>query len=161
MRLFALSGRRREALQQYEWLEDVLSAELGAEPEAITQHLRKEIEIGQFLPPRQPPSPDAPPAETSGSGMHNLPAARTSFAGREMMEAKRELAMTPLLPLMGAGGSGKARLALEVARSLICAYPEGVWLVELAPLTEGELVLRQAIQAGFSADAVPPTLPLR
>jgi predicted ATPase len=46
--------------------------------------------------------------------------------------------------LTGAGGSGKTRLALEVARSLVRAYPEGVWFVELAPLSEEEL-LPQAV----------------
>ena len=56
------------------------------------------------------------------------------------MEVKRALAMTRLLTLTGAGGSGKTRLALEVARDLVGAYPDGVWLVELAPLSEGELV---------------------
>jgi len=56
------------------------------------------------------------------------------------VESKRELAMTRLLTLTGVGGSGKTRLALEVARDLIGAYPDGVWLVELAPLSEGKLV---------------------
>jgi predicted ATPase/DNA-binding CsgD family transcriptional regulator/Tfp pilus assembly protein PilF len=59
---------------------------------------------------------------------------------REIGEVKRELEITRLLTLTGAGGSGKTRLALEVARDLIDAYPDGVWLVELAPLSEGELV---------------------
>ena len=68
---------------------------------------------------------------------HNLPAQRSSFVGREheTLEVKRELAMTRLLTLTGAGGSGKTRLALEVARDLLEAYPGGVWLVELAPLS--------------------------
>ena len=57
-----------------------------------------------------------------------------------MLEVKRALAMTRLLTLTGAGGSGKTRLALEVARDLVGAYPDGVWLVELAPLSEGALV---------------------
>ena len=51
-----------------------------------------------------------------------------------MMEIKRHLAMTRLLTLTGAGGSGKTRLALEVARDLIGAYPDGVRLAELASL---------------------------
>jgi predicted ATPase/DNA-binding CsgD family transcriptional regulator len=59
-----------------------------------------------------------------------------------MLEVKRELEMTRLLTLTGAGGSGKTRLALEVARDLIESYPDGVWLVELAPLSEGDLVPR-------------------
>jgi len=57
-----------------------------------------------------------------------------------MVEVKRELAMTRLLTLTGVGGSGKTRLALEVARDLLGTYPDGVWLVELAGLTEEKLV---------------------
>src|SRR5918997_7176586 len=73
---------------------------------------------------------------------HNLPAQRSSFVGREreMLEVGQALAMTRLLTHTGAGGSGKTRLALEVARDLLEAYPAGVWLVELAPLSEGALV---------------------
>ncbi len=57
-----------------------------------------------------------------------------------MVEVKRALAMTRLLTLTGAGGSGKTRLALKVARDLVSTYTDGVWLVELAPLSEGALV---------------------
>jgi predicted ATPase len=66
---------------------------------------------------------------------------------REMLELKRQLAMTRLLTLSGAGGSGKTRLALEVARDLVGAYPDGVWLVELAPLTEKALVPQTVAKA--------------
>ena len=79
---------------------------------------------------------------------HNLPAPRSSFVGREQeTEIKRELAMTRLLTLTGAGGSGKTRLALEVARGLVEAYPDGVWLVELAPLSEEALVSKAVAEA--------------
>jgi non-specific serine/threonine protein kinase len=64
-----------------------------------------------------------------------------------MLEIKRTLAMTRLLTLTGAGGSGKTRLALEIARDLVGAYPEGVWLVELAPLSEGKLVSQEVAKA--------------
>jgi predicted ATPase len=59
---------------------------------------------------------------------------------REMAEIKRALAMTRLLTLTGVGGSGNTRLALEVARDLVGAYPDGVWLVELTGLSEPALV---------------------
>jgi predicted ATPase/DNA-binding CsgD family transcriptional regulator len=66
---------------------------------------------------------------------------------REMEEVKRKLAITRLLTLTGVGGSGKTRLALEVARDLIEAYPHGVWLVELAPLSEAALVPKAVAEA--------------
>ena len=80
---------------------------------------------------------------------YNLPAARSSFVGREreMLEVETELAMTRLLTLTGAGGSGKTRLALEVARGLVGTYPDGVWLVELAPLSEEALVPKAVAEA--------------
>ena len=89
---------------------------------------------------------------TSGSSStprHNLPAQRSSFVGREqeVLEVGQALAMTRLLTLTGAGGSGKTRLALEVARDLLEAYPNGVWLVELAPLSEELLVPKAVAEA--------------
>src|SRR5215210_4580091 len=95
---------------------------------------------------------------------HNLPAPRRSFVGREqeMVEVKQALAGTRLLTLTGAGGSGKTRLALEVARDLIESYPDGVWLIELAPLSDEELVPKAVAQAlevpERSAQPLPETL---
>jgi predicted ATPase len=60
-----------------------------------------------------------------------------------MLEVKRALAMTRLLTLTGAGGSDKTRLSLEVAWDLLGSYPNGVWLVELAPLSKVSLVAQQ------------------
>jgi predicted ATPase len=73
---------------------------------------------------------------------HNLPAAITSFVGRdvETAEVRRLLAGHRLLTLTGVGGSGKTRLALEVAATLPEEYPNGVWLVELAALADPGLV---------------------
>jgi len=146
MRLYALLGRRGEALAQYGRLREVLFEKLGAEPSSATRRLRDEIATGR-LPPTHLAA--TPPEEPSDPSKHNLPAPRTSFVGREreMLEVKRALAMTRLLTLTGSGGSGKTRLALEVARDLVGTYPDGVWVVELAPLSEGTLVPQVAAEA--------------
>jgi predicted ATPase/DNA-binding SARP family transcriptional activator/DNA-binding CsgD family transcriptional regulator len=141
MRLYAASGRRGEALRQYERLREVLRRELATEPDAASQRLHEEISAGRFLQARSPPTRPAP-EESPSVRLHNLPAARTSFVGREreLAEVKRMLAMNTLLTLTGTGGSGKTRLALETARDLVGAYADGVWLVELAPISEPMLV---------------------
>ena len=79
---------------------------------------------------------------------NNLPAERTSFVGREeeMVEVEGLLPMTRLLTLKGAGGVGKSRFAL--ARRLADTYPDGAWLVELAPLSEGKLLAQTVAEAG-------------
>jgi predicted ATPase/DNA-binding SARP family transcriptional activator len=147
MRLYALGGRQAEALAQYARLEECLSRELRAEPQASSRALREEIATGRFPPPHRPVGP--PKGEVFDPARHNLPAPRTSFVGRdrEIVEVKRALSMTRLLTLTGAGGSGKTRLALEVARDLVGAYSDGVWLAELAGLSEGDLVPQAVAKA--------------
>ena len=148
MRLYALSGSRAEALAQYVQLDEVLIRELGTEAAASSRALRDEIAAGRGTP-QEAPSLGSPPKKPPGAGRHNLPDPRTSFVGREqeILELKRELAMTRLLTLTGVGGSGKTRLALEVAGDLVGAYADGVWLVELAPLSEGKLVPQAVARA--------------
>ena len=81
--------------------------------------------------------------------LHNLPAQRTSFIGREreIAEIKHLLGTTRLLTLTGSGGCGKTRLALQVAADLREQYPDGVWLVELAALADPALVPNSAAAA--------------
>jgi len=167
MRLYALSGQRREAIRHYERLTEALFNEFGREPEAGTTRLQQEIWAGAFplsdsAPAAAlPPEEEAPTSRAGAARRHNLPLERTSFIGRETetLEVKRLLAMTRLLTLTGAGGCGKTRLALEVAGDLVGAYPEGVWLVDLAPLTEAELVPQAAAQAlGVSEQPGRPLL---
>jgi non-specific serine/threonine protein kinase len=87
---------------------------------------------------------------------NNLPRQLTSFVGREreLAEVNRLLETAPLLTLTGAGGCGKTRLALQVAAEILDACPDGVWLVELAPLTDPALVPR-AIASTFGVREAP------
>jgi predicted ATPase/serine/threonine protein kinase len=80
---------------------------------------------------------------------NNLPAQLSSFIGREaeIIEIKQLLAETRLLTLTGVGGSGKTRLALQVAADLLTDYPDGVWLVELAPASDADLVTQLTAKA--------------
>ena len=85
------------------------------------------------------------------------PAQLTSFIGRERETAAVQelLAGTRLLTLTGAGGSGKTRLALEVASRVGARYPDGVAWVELAPLSNPELVPRHVADAlGVRRDGI-------
>src|SRR5215213_1427703 len=105
--------------------------------------------IDGWVSPKRDVSSTRRTSGSSSTPRHNLPAQRSSFVGREqqVLEVGQALAMTRLLTLTGAGGSGKTRLALEVARDLLEAYPNGVWLVELAPLSEELLVPKAVAEA--------------
>lgn len=155
MRLYALRGQHHEALLQYEWLRKTLRRELDEEPGAASRRLYEEIRSGKF-PATPPPFAPRPSEEPVDPVRHNLPASLTSFVGREreMLEVRRLLSMTRLLTLTGTGGSGKTRLALEVARDLVGAYPDGVWLAELAPLSDPALV-PQSVAAALDVREQP------
>ena len=109
MRLYALLGREGEALSQYQRLWEALSSQLGTEPSTAVRRLYEEIAAGRFPASRtQPARPSR--EEAPDASKHNLPVPRSSFVGREreMLEVERVLAMTRLLTLTGAGGSGKS-----------------------------------------------------
>jgi predicted ATPase/class 3 adenylate cyclase len=91
----------------------------------------------------------------------NLPVHRTSFVGREreVIRVKELLRGPGLLTLTGPGGSGKTRLALQAAGELLDGYPDGVFLVELAPITDTDLVPSSIADAvGVRAEGVRPVL---
>ena len=84
-----------------------------------------------------------PPLRSIASHPNNLPVQLTSFIGRqrELAEAKSLLASARLLTLIGSGGTGKTRLALQIGADLLPNFADGVWLAELAPLAHPVLVL--------------------
>jgi non-specific serine/threonine protein kinase len=76
------------------------------------------------------------------AAQHNLPISVTSFIGREqeLVELEARLQEARALTLTGVGGCGKTRLAHELARTVLERYSDGVWLVELGPVSNPELV---------------------
>jgi len=83
-----------------------------------------------------------PPLKTLDLFPNNLPVQLTSFIGREneIAEVKQELESHRLVTLTGSGGTGKTRLSLQVAADLLEKYNHGVWFIELAPLTDPDLI---------------------
>jgi predicted ATPase/class 3 adenylate cyclase len=83
-----------------------------------------------------------PPLRSLDAQPHNLPVQLTSFVGRkeEVAQALRLLRESRLLTLVGPGGCGKTRLALQTAAEAVELFPDGIWFVDLAPLADAELV---------------------
>ena len=77
-----------------------------------------------------------------GQPLNNLPLQLTSFIGREkeLVSLKRLVEDNPLVTLTGAGGTGKTRLALQLAGELLDNFEAGVWQVELAPLLDPQVI---------------------
>jgi non-specific serine/threonine protein kinase len=133
-----LLGEHSAALQAYRECAKALEKELEVQPSPETEKLHEAILKGRMpeLEKLYPRPTVAAPAR------HNLPSALTSFIGRgrEMLKIKDLLNSSRLLTLAGIGGCGKTRLALQVAGDLVEEYSDGVWLVELAALSDPKLV---------------------
>ncbi len=76
---------------------------------------------------------------------NNMPDYLTSFVGRssELDEIATLVGANRLTVLTGVGGTGKTRLAIEAARAAVNRFPEGAWLVELAPVTNPQLIMTE------------------
>jgi predicted ATPase/DNA-binding SARP family transcriptional activator len=158
MRLLARTGRRSEALAQYERCRQTLQDELGAEPAAETTALYEAIRSGDLAPER----PVAATARRPQAQYH-LPPQPMPFVGREeelaTLEALLHDPAVRLVTLLGPGGIGKTRLALAVgtrianaqrdaaAESAEHAFPHGVVFVPLAPLSSAQDIAPAIAQA--------------
>ncbi len=97
--------------------------------------------------------------EAPAAAPHNLPRSLTSFVGRERLLAELGLRIgeTRLLTLVGMGGSGKTRLALKLAEDVLPEFPDGVWFVDLAPVTDASRVeLATAVALGLREEPGRP-----
>jgi len=92
---------------------------------------------------------------------NNLAQQLNSFIGREreLDEVRALLAANRLVTLLGMGGLGKSRLSVQLAAEVMDDYPDGVWLVELAPLSDPQLVAQAVASVlGVKEDAGRPVL---
>jgi len=104
---------------------------------------------------------DFPPLRTFDILPNNLPTQLTSFVGREkeLADVKRLLSDTHMLTLIGPGGTGKTRLSIQAANDVLSQYPDGVWMVDLAPILDPLLVPRTtAITIGLRHEPQRPVI---
>src|ERR1700689_4231031 len=136
MRALHAADRRGAALEVYEQTRKRLVSQLGVEPSAELAALH--LDILRAEPPGEPGATNPPPASFANRVNTNLRAELTSFVGRdtELRHVAELLGAHRLITLTGPGGAGKTRLAVEAARAELPAMPDGVWLVELAPVTD-------------------------
>ncbi|MEW5985102.1 MAG: tetratricopeptide repeat protein [Chloroflexota bacterium] len=133
MQLYAQSDQRAAALRQYEECARVLDRELGVEPSASLKQLKQRIQAGVWPPKVAAPADGQPPAGT----FHHVPYWGASFVGRqrERAELRAKLAgpHCRLLTLVGPGGVGKTRLAVQTL--VENQWPHPIYYVNLTPLT--------------------------
>ncbi len=166
MWMLAASGQQSAALDLFQNCRRLFAEEMGAGLDAETIDLYERILAGDFAPSLRPATPDIPVQR------HNLPADLTPFFGREAeVDEVRRLLLAPhvrLVTIAGLGGAGKTRLATEVARTFVDAWPaegtfaDGVFFVNLAPVEPavpvGEQVAEQialALDLALAANTPP------
>lgn len=142
MTLLYETGDRAGAVQAYRDFVKRLQAELGVDPMPDTTEVYQRISAATE-PLRTPEAAVPPPASMEEQPRHNLLASLTTFVGRELEIETLRLQLTErrLVTLTGAAGVGKSRLAVETARTVTDRFADGIWLVELAPLTESALIV--------------------
>lgn len=146
MTLLARSGQRNAAIEQYESCRRTLDEELSVEPDDETTDLLRRIEL------------------TDNNLTANLPVPLTTFIGR----AKERLQISQLLQnkdvrlltIIGLGGIGKTRLAIQIGHDLASGFLNGVYYVPLAPIQSPDFLvptIAEATQLHFSGSGSPKT----
>jgi len=123
MKALAGVGRQADALAEYERMRARLADELGVDPSAELREIHLAVLRG---------------GAATATPRTNLRAQLTSFVGRddEVARIGKLLDEGRLVTLVGPGGAGKTRLAVEAATVLVDGVPDGIWFVELASVTD-------------------------
>ncbi|MGZ4373119.1 MAG: AfsR/SARP family transcriptional regulator, partial [Gaiellaceae bacterium] len=142
------AGRQSDALTSYREGRTLLVDELGIDPSPALQRLERQI----LNHDPELAAPDAfSPARNLAKKRMTLPPQPTSFVGREreIREVTELLRQSDvrLLTLTGTGGTGKTRLAVQVATELLDDFADGVFFIDLAPLQDPDVVLTTAARA--------------
>ena len=158
LRLLAYQDQHNLALQQYQVFRTALRHDLGIEPSVELMQLAQQIQD------RRLPAPQAAPAPASIVYRHNLPENMTPFFSREaeLAELAQRLAKPGyrLITLVGPGGIGKTRLALEAARNNLRRYADGAFFVPLegvANASEIPAAIAGAMDVPFGSARSPRT----
>ncbi|CDO10837.1 AfsR/SARP family transcriptional regulator [Mycolicibacterium cosmeticum] len=156
------SGRQAAALDTYRGMRERLVQELGVDPSPALQAVQQQILDGD---PMRPVEPAVPPATAdlgvtqSAAAEPVVPRRRTRLIGRDgdVLRVIAGLRDGPVVTLTGVGGVGKTRLAFETAARAQDNFVDGVWVCELAPLSDGSAIGRAVaaavrVRAGYGQD---------
>ncbi|MEM7117732.1 MAG: BTAD domain-containing putative transcriptional regulator [Chloroflexota bacterium] len=168
---YAKAQQPTAALTQYQHCVDALASELALEPSDETTALYQQIKNGRSanswrpnnnwqtlsptyqapIPSQQENKPESPIPQSPISRPHNLPAQITPFVGRRA-EIKQIVELLSddnvrFLSIIAPGGMGKTRLALEIGQQLLVSFADGVFVVELAPLEDGNSIIPALAEA--------------
>lgn len=156
MRVLALEGQRSAALVQYENCRRILAQELGVEPSPQTRELYEQIRSGTLQPRLERPIP------VPAAPFQNLPVSLTPFIGREQELAELGRLITEpecrCLTLVGPGGIGKTRLALQTAAQHRNEFAQGIAFIPLASVGIVDAVI-PAIASAINLAFYGPTDP--
>jgi predicted ATPase/DNA-binding SARP family transcriptional activator len=156
MRALYAQGQRSAALNQFKTCKTILREELGVEPEAETIFLQQEIETNTL-------DLSTVTAETSHRARTILPETTTPFIGREKELEELAQRLTDrqyrLISLVGPGGIGKTRLAIQAARTQLDNFPDGIYFVPLEGVQSGSEIpsaIAETMELIFTASAASP-----
>ncbi len=166
MRILHRQGDRSAALAIFERCRSLLNAELGLDPEPETLALHMQILASEdaFAAPAEVSSAQLARPTPFARVLHNLPHQLTQFIGRETELAQLQQRLqggdSRLISLVGQGGIGKTRLALQIAAANLHLFAHGVCFVPLAGVQDASVIpsaIMAALNLPFESGAASPT----